>query len=141
MLVCANTISSLFLCSETYIPSLNGKTIHYPENIDQRVQNMTVNVRNSFNGLLLDLVISHGWNPQHHLLLRTDQAIHRYEQSKELKNKIRSEWSAYLSHLKALEDRVEERKGKAEAMLENALQWAMYKEMKPKLMLLVGCFI
>jgi len=123
MLVCANTISSLFLCSETYIPSLNGKTIHYPENIDQRVQNMTVNVRNSFNGLLLDLVISHGWNPQHHLLLRTDQAIQRYEQSKELKNKIRSEWSAYLSHLKALEDRVEERKGKAEAMLENALQW------------------
>ena len=130
MLVCANTISSL-----------NGKTIHYPENIDQRVQNMTVNVRNSFNGLLLDLVISHGWNPQHHLLLRTDQAIQRYEQSKELKNKIRSEWSAYLSHLKALEDRAEERKGKAQAMLENALQWAMYKEMKPKLMLLVGCFI
>ena len=102
---------------------------------------MTVNVRNSFNGLLLDLVISHGWNPQHHLLLRTDQATQRYEQSKELKNKIRSEWSAYLSHLKALEDRAEERKGKAEAMLENALQWAMYKEMKPKLMLLVGCFI
>jgi hypothetical protein len=40
-----------------------------------------------------------------------------------MKNQIRRENSAYLSHLKALDKGVEERRGKAEAMLENALRW------------------
>jgi len=106
------------------------------------VQNVTVNVGNSFDGLLLDLVICHGWNPEHHLLLRTDQATQSYEQPKELKNQIRRENSAYLSHLKALDKGVEDRRGKADAMLENALRWVCsYKEKKPKLMLLVDSFI
>jgi hypothetical protein len=106
------------------------------------VQNVTVNVGHSFDGLLLDLVICHGWNPEHHLLLRTDQATQSYEQSKELKNQIRRENSAYLSHLKALDKGVEEKRGKADAILENALRWVCsYKEKKPKLMLLVDSFI
>ena len=45
------------------------------------VQNVTVNVGNSFDGLLLDLVICHGWNPEHHLLLRTDEATQSYSMS------------------------------------------------------------
>lgn len=48
------------------------------EDSQPEVQNVTVNVRNSFDGLLLDLVICHGWNPDHHLLLlRTDEATYR----------------------------------------------------------------
>jgi len=41
-----------------------------------------------------------------------------------------------------LDKGVEERRGKADAMLENALRWVCsYKEKKPKLMLLVDSFI
>lgn len=104
------------------------------------MQNVTVNVGNSFDGLLLDLVICHGWNPEHHLLLQTDEATQSYEQSIEgtelLKNQIRRENSAYLSHLKALDKGVEERREKADAMLEMRMPCdglCSYKEKKPKL--------